>query len=336
MATVSPDAKFLVLFGSNAMLNIVNLVVAGMFYGVYVVLFCVALYILCRREGNFKARFGLLFAVVSLFTLSSFWFWSNVDLLMSIIKTDLVDNVGQPLASKHMAYVAKSGKLSSVAQVIIPIMIIIGDTIVFWRAWVLCDVNRKIVTVPLVFLLGTTVCSFAFLGCYAQNDWPVSAPDTCNKLQISAFSLSIVTNITGTLVIGYRFWLYRQAVGKYLGQCRYRTRIEKVLFVLLETGAVYSVIWIVELVLVLMPPSPDFAGKVVHSIFVASCIQLVGIYPTLLVVLVYMECSLWDSSEVSKSTTFSTTLPTSSTGSAAPTPEDFKSNSTLVGKPLWV
>ncbi|KAJ8092314.1 hypothetical protein PM082_023917 [Marasmius tenuissimus] len=45
-----------------------------------------------------------------------------------------------------------------------------------------------------------------------------------------------------------------------------------------------------------MPPPPTFAGQIVQQIFKAATVQLVGIYPTLLIVLVYLQCSLWDSS----------------------------------------
>ncbi|KAJ8089131.1 hypothetical protein PM082_014379 [Marasmius tenuissimus] len=51
---------------------------------------------------------------------------------------------------------------------------------------------------------------------------------------------------------------------------------------------------IIQLVVVLMPPAETFPGLVVQQIFTTASIQLVGIYPTLLVVLIYLQWSMWD------------------------------------------
>ncbi|KAK1234554.1 hypothetical protein PQX77_002242, partial [Marasmius sp. AFHP31] len=88
--------------------------------------------------------------------------------------------------------------------------------------------------------------------------------------------------------------IYRQAIKAYLYQCRQRTRAEKVLVLLLESGFIYSILWIIQLVVILLPPVKSFPGKVLQQIFTAASIQLVGIYPTLLVVLIYLQRSMWD------------------------------------------
>ncbi|KAG7090537.1 hypothetical protein E1B28_009646 [Marasmius oreades] len=324
MSTVTSDSQFLSLLGKNIMLNVVNLLVAGMLYGVYVILFCMAMVILCRREDNHKARAGLLSAVMAMFVMSSFCFWVDMAIFMAGVQDDLVDDVGQHLTTKHAVYAQKFRILSSVAEVVIPLEIIIGDAIVFWRAWVLCGVNRKIVYIPLLLLAGTTACSFAFLGCFVQNDWPIGNPDTCNLLKISAFSLSMATNMAGTLAISCTLWSYRQALAKYLGNCRSQTQTEKVLVLLLESGIIYSILWIIQLVLVLVSPPPTFAGEVVQQIFVAASVQLVGVYPTLLIVLVYLQRSWWDSSGRSVSSTSRTSAPNS---------DDLRKSNSTIG--IW-
>ncbi|KAK1227903.1 hypothetical protein PQX77_003114 [Marasmius sp. AFHP31] len=105
----------------------------------------------------------------------------------------------------------------------------------------------------------------------------------------------MVTNISGTIVIGLKFWSYRQNVGVYLSKSK-KGRAEKVFILLVESGIVYSLLWIIQLVLARIPPPPTFAGQIVQQIFKSATVQLVGIYPTLLIVLVYLQRSLWDSS----------------------------------------
>ncbi|KAL0570730.1 hypothetical protein V5O48_006696 [Marasmius crinis-equi] len=106
----------------------------------------------------------------------------------------------------------------------------------------------------------------------------------------------MATNVSGTIIIGYKVWCYRQNVGAFLGKCRQKTRAEKVLVLFLESGIVYSVLWVIQLAVVLMDAPKSFSGKVVQQIFTSASIQLVGIYPTLLIVLVYLQCSMWDPS----------------------------------------
>ncbi|KAF9266763.1 hypothetical protein L218DRAFT_749315 [Marasmius fiardii PR-910] len=324
MATKSPDSdSFLSMFGSNLLLTTVNLLVTAVLYGVYVILFCVCIVILCRREGNNKARMGLLLVTTALFLMSSLSFWTDATIFMAGIQSILVDGVGQSLDSKYKAYAQRFRYVGAALEVIVPLEIVLGDTVVFWRAWALCAVHRKIAFIPLLLLIGTMACSLTYLGCYAMKDWPLIPPETCNLIKIPAYSLSMATNIAGTLVIAYNFWRSRQAVGKYLRTRSHQDRTEKVFVLLIESGVIYSILWIVQLTLVLVDPPPrTFAGQVVQQIFSAASIQLVGIYPTLLVILIYFQRSLWDAS--GRTTAFVATGDSS----------EIESNDTLVGNPM--
>ncbi|KAF9255925.1 hypothetical protein L218DRAFT_1007985 [Marasmius fiardii PR-910] len=323
MATTNPG-QFVASFGSNTILNIVNLLSGAVFYGVYAVLFCAGIAVLCRHEGNVKARIGLLLSIATMFTLTSFCFWGNAAITFAGIQEVLVNNVEQPYQLKVLAFSNKFQVLSSVAEVMVPLEIVVGDFIVLWRVWALFAGNRKVVLIPLLFLIGSAVCSLAFLGCFAQHDWPALYPETCNSIVISAYALSMATNVSATILIGYKFWSYRQTVGDYLQEfniARRQARAEKILILLLESGIIYSVLWVIQLVEILQPPQPTFSRKIAQQFFTAMSIQFVGIYPTLLIVLVYLQRSMWDSYGKS------TLLVSSSTAE-----EPNGSRSTLVGK----
>ncbi|KAG7090480.1 hypothetical protein E1B28_009594 [Marasmius oreades] len=297
MAAVSADILFVSDFGTSIILNAVNLLTGGILYGIYIILFCAAATVLCRREGNVKARAMLLVAIVTMFIMSSFGFWTDITIFFAGVQDILVGNVGQPFGYKQGVFTEQFKNLDSVKQVMLPFEIVVGDSIVIWRAWALSAGNRKMVVIPLLFLIGSAACSFAFLGCFSQHDWPIVNPDTCNSIEISAFSLSIVTNILATIIIGHKFWRYRQIVGRFLSTCyaKQQARTEKILILLLESGIIYSVLWIVQLVEILLPFPPTFAAQVVQQIFIAASVQLMGIYPALLIVLVYLQRSMWDS-----------------------------------------
>ncbi|KAL0567582.1 hypothetical protein V5O48_014411 [Marasmius crinis-equi] len=277
-------------------LNIVKLLTAAILYGVYLILLFCATTILPRREANLKARVRLLAAVVLIFILSSFEFWVAVYTIIRGIQDVLVDNVEYSLHEKSSAFAQRYRRLVSVEQAIIPLEATLGDSIVLWRAWKLCAGDRRAIYLPMLFLLGTTVCSLGFFGCYAQYEWPVVNPETCSSLEISAFSLSMATNILGTIIVGHKVWSYRRDIAVFLSKNKHKTQAEKVLVLVLESGIVYSVLWIIQVVVVLMDPPRTFSGKVVQQIFTSASIQMVGIYPTLLIVLVYLQRSMWDSS----------------------------------------
>ncbi|KAF9256464.1 hypothetical protein L218DRAFT_949963 [Marasmius fiardii PR-910] len=179
MTTVTPDIHLVSAVGSNTILDIVKLLSGGILYGVelllgvYVVLFCAGIAVLCRREGNMKAKMGLLLGITTMFIVASFYLWSSAAITFAAIQDILIDNVEQPYQLKLIAFSNKFQVLGSVDEVIVPLEFVIGDSIVLWRVWALFSGNRKVVYIPLLLLMGSAVCSLALLGCFAQYDWPV-------------------------------------------------------------------------------------------------------------------------------------------------------------------
>ncbi|KAL0060118.1 hypothetical protein AAF712_013090 [Marasmius tenuissimus] len=72
------------------------------------------------------------------------------------LKDLLINDVGIPLVWKNAAFLAKYRKLGVVRQVLPPIAIVIGDSIVIWRAWALSAGNKKIMFVPALLQLALT------------------------------------------------------------------------------------------------------------------------------------------------------------------------------------
>ncbi|KAJ8092312.1 hypothetical protein PM082_023915 [Marasmius tenuissimus] len=229
--------------------------------------------------------------------------FSDTVVILTSIKSVFVDKVETPFIEKQTHFAEKFTRLVSVQEVFNPLEIIIGDSIVFWRVWVLCAGDKRLVLIPFLFLLGTIACSLGFLGCFAQNNWPVINPPTCNTLVVSAYSLSLVTNVVCTVAIGFQVWLYNRDIKAYLTTYK-QGRAEKILVILLESGIIYSLVWVVQLVVVHIPPAPTLSGKVFQQILKAANVQFVvgtclcthlAIYPTALIVVIYLQRSVWDS-----------------------------------------
>ncbi|ESK93885.1 hypothetical protein Moror_12992 [Moniliophthora roreri MCA 2997] len=212
------------------------------------------------------------------------------------IQTILVNEVGILIAEKVPGYQEKWKELTLVEGVLFFLEVIIGDFVVVWRAWVLWSDNRKILIVPSLLLLGSVASTLAFLGCFIENDWPITLPPTCSSLNIATYVLSMATNITATCAIGYKVWLHWRVVKKYLGTLHARGGTEKVLVLLLESGVAYSMLWFLQVITLIPSVGTSPVGAYVQQVLYAASVQLVGIYPTLVIVLVYLQRSLWDSS----------------------------------------
>ncbi|KAF9265109.1 hypothetical protein L218DRAFT_183751 [Marasmius fiardii PR-910] len=290
------DLIVMAYVGRSYILTSAGLLTTAVLYGIYMVLFFAVMSILCRREGIMSARMVLLVAVVVLFSLSTVYITAFFSYFVIGIKMLLVENPATiPLKTKSAAYLAKFQRLGIVGQVTFPVSCVVGDAIVIWRAWALSGGNKKVMFLPIVLLLGLTASCFSFVGCMVEEDLPVVPSDSCTKRDMATFIFSMLTNVAGTAVIGYQTWSYRRAVKKYLRHCRHQVRAEKILVMLLESGVIYTTLWIIQLAVFASPSKNTPLDQAFRQVFSAAAAQLVGIYPTLMIVLVFLRRSLWDS-----------------------------------------
>ncbi|KAL0570116.1 hypothetical protein V5O48_011845 [Marasmius crinis-equi] len=63
-----------------------------------------------------------------------------------------------------------------------------------------------------------------------------------------------------------------------------------------------------------MPPTRTLAGQITQQGLKAATLQLMGIYPTLLIVLIYLQRSLWDTSGNSTISSSPKTVKSNGTG----------------------
>ncbi|KAL0060135.1 hypothetical protein AAF712_013107 [Marasmius tenuissimus] len=203
----NPDEFTLIsIIGQNLHLNGIGLLATAIAYGIYVVLFCSAVVVLCRNEGKPWPKLFLLLAVFSMFTISTFFVAAYASIFFEEIRMVLIDHITEPVANKIILYRERFTHLSLVQQVMFFVEVIIGDFVVVWRAWVLWSGNRKIVIVPALLLLGSAASTLSFLGCYVHNDWRLDMPTTCGAFDISTYVLSMATNVASTGAIAYKVW----------------------------------------------------------------------------------------------------------------------------------
>ncbi|KAG6815474.1 hypothetical protein H0H87_001476 [Tephrocybe sp. NHM501043] len=88
-------------------------------------------------------------------------------------------------------------------------------------------------------------------------------------------------------------------MSKYLGAARRRTAVEKVLTLFIESGFVYIVIYTLQAVPI-YGAKLSSSGLIAFNVVNAVIQQAMGMYPTVIIILVRMHKSLWDTKEVSQ------------------------------------
>ncbi|KAJ6567049.1 hypothetical protein B0H19DRAFT_717270 [Mycena capillaripes] len=103
------------------------------------------------------------------------------------------------------------------------------DIIVVWRAWVIWHENR------IVHAALASEFQHVHYDKFEQNF-------------LGTFGL-LVTNFFSTALISYKLWYYRRNVKIYINrQGNGHTKVESVLILLMETGGIYCIFWILLMV----------------------------------------------------------------------------------------
>ncbi|KAI0269773.1 hypothetical protein BC834DRAFT_1014011 [Gloeopeniophorella convolvens] len=170
---------------------------------------------------------------------------------------------------------------------------VLSDAIVVWRAWVLWERRYELLIPPILFMLGTIAVSVAD----ANITFKSPTTDTWQEVQISdrlgycIWGFTILTNLWATGLICIKTWQHRRFIRSLMGKSTQRTRAEKALAFLIESSSIYLCIWITW-VTVNVTSHPNSIGGLL--VFYPVIVQIIGIYPTVIVVVVTMRLSTAD------------------------------------------
>ncbi|KAI0252392.1 hypothetical protein BJV78DRAFT_352787 [Lactifluus subvellereus] len=172
---------------------------------------------------------------------------------------------------------------------LIPVEVLFSDGIVLWRAWVLWNRRFILFVPPLIFILSTLVISvasatFAYEGFTTKS---VRKTDTSYALKWSIWCLTTSTNFWATALIFIRAWQHRRFLRSQFGKESSTSKAESTLAFLVESGALYLCIWLTFIIVAAV-------GSPVVLLFRTIIIQLTGIYPTAIFVVVTMRMSAAD------------------------------------------
>ncbi|KAJ7584607.1 hypothetical protein C8J56DRAFT_1090409 [Mycena floridula] len=207
---------------------------AALGYGYYSILAVATIYVLIRRRGFHKslARCVLLGFIVTMLLVSTACF--IVDIEMSILQDKII---GGSLGSLSTA-ITSWERCTIVYVISVHIMFFMSDLIVIWRAWVLCD--RRSIRIVLFCCILASIAGNAIHVAQQIRFWDDAIPEGSRRfITIPVLLLLASSNFVATSAIAHKAWICRVSVRKELDNISQTTRAEKVLLLLIESGAVY-------------------------------------------------------------------------------------------------
>ncbi|KAJ7744611.1 hypothetical protein B0H16DRAFT_987434 [Mycena metata] len=234
--------------------DISQLWVGTFFYGIYLVLFCICIYVLLHRPQNL-GNTVLLATAIALFTLSTVQAVINL-----VLGAADIDNIDIPY-----------DQLVNATTVIYGINNIIADGLVVYRCYSVWNKNIYVVILPILMLIPTSVFGLDYL---------LPTENT------TFFALSLATNIIVTALTAGRIWWIHRKARAYLRrdvQQRYTSAIA----ILVESGVLYSATVLAYLILGAIP-----SVNIVQEPIYQMLTQVLGIAPTLIIVRVGLGISV--------------------------------------------
>ncbi|KAI0747355.1 hypothetical protein BC629DRAFT_1610630 [Irpex lacteus] len=165
----------------------------------------------------------------------------------------------------------------------VTVNIILSDAIVLFRACTIWNHKRAIKAVSVVLFVILLAASIVNLWSSCAIGGASGDCTFCGIFGLPAICSSLLVNLWATATIGFMAWTHKRTVKNYLTTGNTQTRAEKLLALFVDTGVLYSALWAFLVAsLSTIPLVPLFFQT-------TSLIQLVGMYPTLLVVAVSIE-----------------------------------------------
>ncbi|KAI0028243.1 hypothetical protein K488DRAFT_89930 [Vararia minispora EC-137] len=184
-----------------------------------------------------------------------------------------------------------------------PVIMLLGDAIVLWRACVIWLNSKRFRAICVFLFLLTFVPVVASIALaveaslvnegnrrkYSFRGMRVTLADFTLIPPLIAMSTSLLSNVFATGAIGYRAWKHRQTIRANLAETGSRRLMtEKVMALIIESGIAYVCIWIFDLWIAFdelfgsnVPSySPFYSNYITHTM---------AAYPTIIIILVMVE-----------------------------------------------
>ncbi|KAJ7358255.1 hypothetical protein DFH08DRAFT_1043158 [Mycena albidolilacea] len=207
----------------------------------------------------------------------------------------LMDNTNTPLPDRAALADEENFGLFGAMEALFVFNMIVGDSVLMWRTWVIYFRRRYILWFPALMLLTSFVFGVIDTTCQpTASPMPVAVCNNPTELISWAFSLG--TNVVCTVLVGVQAWKHRQMT-RVLHMRNSRT--DQILSLLVESGFIYCLLWIPQ-VITFFDWTPRTNRALYYSMKVmdAFAYQISGMYPTLIIVIVNLRYTIqWEEAD---------------------------------------
>ncbi|KAH8101905.1 hypothetical protein BXZ70DRAFT_1063915 [Cristinia sonorae] len=249
---------------------------ASGFWGAFTILYiiCIATTLQRRKHWHFTT-----FAITVMYALAT----THIGLILARLIQAFIVHVNDIGAVMYLADIGQH--LNRSKDMIYVTSIILGDSILVWRCFMVWNSNWLVITVPSIMVLSTGISGYGAIGQYYLPDPYVP---TTVKWATAMLAVSMATNILLTLLTAGRIWFLTSEI-KFTGlstrtkpQMRYRA----VILIILEAGMLVTVGKILEFVFFIIAPDDGLDGDNALYVIMDCMPQIMGIAPTLILLAV--------------------------------------------------
>ncbi|KAJ8095741.1 hypothetical protein PM082_022848 [Marasmius tenuissimus] len=286
----SPPDWFYPGIASVILYHTIGLLCQTFFFGIYASLTIYSTYFMLTTGFKNGVRKTLLLISMFMFFVSAIFWVSKIIGLVRLISVNLIGHQPQPSTTNwatHASLISGAFVLMNYA---------LTDAVVFWRAWILCSTDfRRTLYIPLFFLccafmsISATVVVRIVIQCIPHQD--ATTTDTRVKslsraidiLQVANLVFSLLLNISATAIIAVKAWRFRQWIKfDFSALTSRRTRGEKIMAILVESGMLYCLSGITVLITTVIRLPVGTLG----DIYTPVNTQIAGMYPMVVLLLV--------------------------------------------------
>ncbi|KAE9388898.1 hypothetical protein BT96DRAFT_980895 [Gymnopus androsaceus JB14] len=257
----------------------------SMLYGGYCLLAITSIWIIARK-GLSNGRIFMLAAIVIMFSSCT------VALVMGQVRVvwDARTVFFPERVTPESTF--KYNLLNAGGLCVVRVNYVLSDVIVVWRAWIIWGRNRIILAVLSLFLLGSIAAAGTDAGLSLSelfgkdvNLDNEDATQTGERALILSLP-TLATNIFSMCLIVYKAWLHRRIIKVELDDGDFVSRVVIVLSWLIESAVIYCLLWGIYIIAFF-----SLFTRVGLDVMDTSMVQIAGIYPTVIIVLIALNKS---------------------------------------------
>ncbi|KAK0201340.1 hypothetical protein DFS33DRAFT_1439247 [Desarmillaria ectypa] len=269
--TLSLPSAYFIALGIEILLN-----------GMYTSLFIASMYLLLMKKTKTKV-------IIAMIVLNSIM-WAVATSHMSVsFQQNYFAFLKQHAAEGSNVFEDNSSPMIYSQLSLASVNIVIGDSIVIWRAWTLWSRRSWVIFTSAMLLTGTTASAIGLVRAFATAPPGISVfhNDTLSSWAIVFITSTLITNTWATALVAYRTWSHSKIIREITGEglmVRFR-RQGGILAILIESGVFYSTTWIISIIAFICANNGVYIVMDILS-------QLTAIYPTLIITLVCLQSTL--------------------------------------------